>query len=241
MAHQSVALFIPCLIDAFYPEVGQAVLDIFKKLALATTYPLDQTCCGQPAFNSGFRKEARRAAKHFIRIFESAAAIVCPSGSCVHMVKNHYPELFKKNDPWHQRAVEVGRKTHELTAYLVDVLNIVNLDAHYERTVTYHDSCHLLRGLGISQQPRQLIRQVAGISFVEMENADVCCGFGGSFAVKYADISSAMVADKVRWIVESGANTVIGADMGCLMNIQGALARKKSPIKVMHIAQLLVQ
>lgn len=241
MALKPVALFIPCLIDAFYPRVGEAVLEIFRKLAISITYPVDQTCCGQPAFNSGFRDEARKAAKHFIRCFESAPAIVCPSGSCVHMVKHHYATLFQDDGAWLKRAEAVGRKTHELSAYLTDILGVADLGARFKGTVTYHESCHLLRGLGISRQPRRLISQVAGLTLVEMENADVCCGFGGSFAVKYADISAAMVADKIKWIVDSGADTVVGADMGCLMNIEGGLARIGSPIKVMHIAELLAR
>ena len=155
------------------------------------------------------------------------------------MVRHHYPELFADDDPWLQRARQVAAKTYELTEYLVNILEVDDLGAHYDGKITYHDSCHLLRNLRVKDQPRQLLRNVAGADFVEMYNSDKCCGFGGSFAVKYADISAAMVEDKVNNIIDSGADTVVGCDMGCLMNIQGMLSRKGSDIKTLHIAQIL--
>jgi L-lactate dehydrogenase complex protein LldE len=155
------------------------------------------------------------------------------------MVRHHYPELFKDNVSWQQRAGQVADKTYELTEYLVDVLEVDDLGAHYDGKITYHDSCHLLRSLRIKDQPRRLLGNVSGADLVEMHDSDKCCGFGGSFSVKYADISAAMVEDKVNNIIESGADTVVGCDMGCLMNIQGMLSRKGSGIKVLHIAQIL--
>ena len=155
------------------------------------------------------------------------------------MVRHHYPQLFDGNDPWLPRARQVAAKTYELTEYLVDVLGVEDLGARYDGTITYHDSCHLLRNLRVKAQPRKLLSKVSGAEFIEMHDADRCCGFGGSFSVKYADISSAMVADKVNNIIASGADTVVGCDMGCLMNIQGMLSRQGSDIKIMHIAQIL--
>ena len=238
-ASQTVTLFIQCLVDGIYPEVAQAMVRIFRHLGMELLCPTQQTCCGQPAFNAGYRREARVAAQHFIRLFESAQAIVCPSGSCVTMVRHHYPELFDDDAAWHERAVRVGARTYELTQYLVDILGVEDLGARYNGTVTYHDSCHLLRYLGVKEQPRQLLRKVAGLDFVEMHDSDRCCGFGGTFAFKYEDISAAMAEDKARNIIASGADTVVGCDMGCLMNIQGMLSRMGSAVKSLHIAQIL--
>ncbi len=236
---KSVTLFIQCLVDGIYPDVGEAMVNILRKLGLEIDCPSRQTCCGQPAFNSGYRREAKFAARRFIEIFDAAPTIVCPSGSCVTMVRHHYPELFMHDDYWLQRAMRVAAKTYELTEFLVDVMGLDDLGAYYDGKITYHDSCHLLRNLRITEQPRRLLRNVSGAEFVEMVDSDRCCGFGGSFSVKYADISAAMVKDKVQNIEDSGADTVVGCDMGCLMNIQGMLSRKGSKIKVMHIAQLL--
>ena len=236
---KKVTLFIQCLVDGIYPEVGEAMVAIFRKLGVNLTCPTQQTCCGQPAFNSGYQREARVAAKRFIEIFETAEAIVCPSGSCVTMVRHHYPQLFSDDATWLQRAQNVAAKTFELTEYLVDILGVDDLGAHFDGVITYHDSCHLLRNLRIKEQPRRLLRKMAGTEFIEMNDSDRCCGFGGSFSFKYGDISAAMAEDKVNNIIDSGAGAVVGCDMGCLMNIQGMLSRKGSSIKVMHIAQLL--
>ncbi len=238
-ANKTVTLFIQCLVDGIYPEVGEAMVAIFRKLGIHLTCPTQQTCCGQPAFNSGYQEEARVAAKRFIDIFETADAIVCPSGSCVTMVRHHYPQLFEGDAAWLPRARHVAARTYELTEYLVDILGVDDLGAHFDGVVTYHDSCHLLRNLRIKEQPRALLRKVSGVEFIEMNDSDHCCGFGGSFSFKYADISAAMAQDKVNNIIDSGADTVVGCDMGCLMNIQGMLSRKGSSLRVMHIAQLL--
>jgi L-lactate dehydrogenase complex protein LldE len=215
------------------------MVEILRKQGVTLDCPTDQTCCGQPAFNSGYRREARTAARHFIQVFENAEIIVCPSGSCVNMVRHHYPQLFQAEPRWLQRAQALAVRTYEFSEYLVDVLGVENVGARYRGRVTYHDSCHLLRGIGVKEQPRALLRQVEGAEFIEMERSDQCCGFGGAFSVKYADISTAMVIEKVKFIVESGADTVVGCDMGCLMNIQGMLSRMGSAVKVMHIAQIL--
>jgi len=237
--NKKVTLFIQCLVDVMYPEVGEAMLKIFRKLDIAVDCPVDQTCCGQPAFNSGYHRQARVAARRFIRLFEDAQSVVCPSGSCVHMVRHHYPELFRDDPAWLRRSERIRDKTFELTEYLVDVLGVDDLDARFDGKITYHDSCHPLRGLGIMDQPRRLISKVGGAEFIEMQNSDQCCGFGGAFAVKYPEISTAMVEDKVKNIIATGADAVVGVDMSCLMNIQGLLSRKKSDVKIMHIAELL--
>lgn len=234
-----VTLFVQCLVDGIYPEVGEAMITLFDRLGIAVDCPLDQTCCGQPAFNAGYRKAARAAAKRFIQIFEDAEVIVCPSGSCVNMVRHHYPELFEDDERWLDRATLVGQRTFELSQYLVDVLGIEDVGACYEGKVTYHDSCHLLRGLGVAEQPRRLIRHIRHAELIEMGASDTCCGFGGTFAVKYPQISVAMVDDKISNIIASGADTVTGCDISCLMNIQGRLSRIGSPVKTMHLAQLL--
>ncbi|MBT8373915.1 MAG: (Fe-S)-binding protein, partial [Deltaproteobacteria bacterium] len=214
-----MSLFIQCLVDGIYPEVGEAMVQIFRRLGISLACPTNQTCCGQPAYNSGYLQESRVAAQRFISIFESADAIVCPSGSCVTMVRHHYPKLFNTDDSWLQRAQRVAAKTFELTEYLLDILEVEDIGAHYNGVITYHDSCHLLRNLRIQEQPRRLLHKISGAEFIEMHDSDRCCGFGGSFAFKYADISVAMVQDKVNNIINSGTDTVVGCDMGCLMNI----------------------
>ncbi len=237
--NKTVTLFIQCLVDGIYPAAGEAVVQIFRKLGINLICPTEQTCCGQPAFNAGYRREASVAAKRFIDIFEAADVIVCPSGSCVTMVRHHFPQLFADDEPWLKRAGKVAAKTYELTEYLVDILGVDDLGARFDGKITYHDSCHLLRYLRVREQPRKLLSKVSGAELIEMHDSDRCCGFGGSFSVKYADISEAMVSDKVNNILASGADTVVGCDMGCLMNIQGMLSRRGSDIKIMHIAQIL--
>ena len=236
---KTVTLFIQCLVDTLYPEVAEAMVRVLRRLGLSITCPTDQTCCGQPAFNSGYRRQAHTAAEHFIEVFEDSDIIVCPSGSCVNMVRHHYADLFANDPQWLQRAQGIADRIYEFSEYLVDVLGVDELGARFEGRLTYHDSCHLLRGIGVREQPRKLLHRVAGADFIEMRDSDYCCGFGGSFAVKYSDISNAMVADKVKNIMDTGADVVVGCDMGCLMNIQGKLSRIGSSIKVMHIAQIL--
>jgi len=235
----NVTLFIQCIVDSVFPKVGQSMVRVLDRLGVSMVYPEDQTCCGQPAFNSGYRGEARAAAKRFIEIFEDAEAIVCPSGSCVDMVRNHYVDLFENDSRWLARAEHVAAKTFEFSEFLVDVLKVEDVGASFAERVTYHDSCHLMRGIGVSRQPRVLISNVKDIAFVEMHDADRCCGFGGTFSFKYPDISTAMLEEKVRNIEASGAGVVVGCDTGCLMNIQGMLNRKNININTMHIAELL--
>ncbi len=235
-----VSLFIQCLVDSIYPEVGEAMVDVLERAGVQVDCPEGQTCCGQPAFNSGYHHEARAAARRFISIFAEAEHIVCPSGSCVHMVRHHYPELFAGEDQkTRELAARVAANCYEFSEYLVDVLKVTDLQARFPARVTYHDSCHLMRGLGIAEQPRQLLARVSGLELVEMTDSDVCCGFGGTFSVNYADISSAMADEKVDNIVATGADYVVGCDMSCLMNIQGRLSRRREQVQVKHIAEIL--
>ena len=234
-----VTLFLQCLVDAFAPEVGEAMLQVLRKLGMSVSCQTDHTCCGQPAYNSGYHREARTVAENFLRRFKDADTIVCPSGSCVNMVRHHYLELFEGDLEWMEQARHVAGRTYEFSEFLVDQLGVEDLGASYSGKVTYHDSCHLLRGLRISEQPRKLLQRVDGLEFVEMYNSDYCCGFGGAFAVKYADISTAMVAEKVDNILASGADTVVGCDLGCLLNIEGLIRRRGLEIKVKHLAEIL--
>lgn len=241
MTHFSkVTLFVQCLVDGIYPHVGDALVEIFRRLELAVDVPTGQTCCGQPAYNSGYQRAARKAARHFIETFEAAEVIVCPSGSCVDMVRRHYPELFADEPAWRTRVEKVAGKTFELTQFLVDVLGVTDLGARFDGSVTYHDSCHLNRYLDVAAQPRALIKAVRGASLVEMEDSDRCCGFGGTFAVKYPEISAGMLKEKVTNILATGADVVVGCDLSCLMHIQGMLSRQELPMRAMHIAELLV-
>ena len=214
---------------------------VLEGLGLALDCPDRQTCCGQPAFNSGYHNAARDAARHFIETFGHAEAIVCPSGSCTDMVRHHYTDLFADQPDWQARARRVAERTYEFSQYLVDVLGVAGVGARFDGTVTYHDSCHLLRYLNVAEQPRHLIAHVDGARFVEMTDSDRCCGFGGTFSVKYPQISEGMLEDKIASIIDSGADAVVGCDMSCLMNIQGLLSRRRIPIRTMHIAELLAQ
>lgn len=238
--HTKVTLFVQCLVDSMFPEVGDAMVEVFNRLGVPMEYPENQTCCGQPAFNSGYNREARAAAKRFVEIFGDAEKIVCPSGSCVHMVRHHYPQLFEDESmEFRMHVKDIGNRCYEFSEYLVDVLGVVNLGAEFSGKVTYHDSCHLLRGLGIKEQPRKLLSNVDGLELIEMNDSDICCGFGGTFSVNYPEISTAMVDEKIENILASGADCVVGCDVSCLMNIKGRLSRRGEKVKVMHIAEIL--
>ncbi len=215
------------------------MVNVLQKQGLELDFPFSQTCCGQPAFNAGHHKAARSTAIKFLNDFEQSEVIVSPSGSCVNMIRKHYPELFADDPQLLSRAQAVAAKTYELTEFLVDGLKLESTGASYPARVTYHSSCHLNRFQGIDRQPRILLENLDGITLVEMKDADKCCGFGGTFSVKYADISQAMLEEKVQNIVDAGVEVVTGCDMSCLMNIQGMINRKNLDIQVLHIAQLL--
>ncbi|MBM9520011.1 (Fe-S)-binding protein [Desulforhopalus vacuolatus] len=239
MAKRKVSLFIQCLVDSMFPHVGEAMVTVFDRLGIPLEYPPGQTCCGQPSFNAGYQKEARKAALHFIELFEDSEDIVCPSGSCVSMVRHDYPELFKDSPKMQERARAVGKRCYEFSEYLVDQLGVSDCGATFRRKVTYHDSCHLYRNLGIDRQPRVLLNNVKELELIEMKDSTQCCGFGGTFSINYPEISTALVDEKIKNILASGADVVCGCDMSCLMNIKGRLSRLGETVEVVHIAEIL--
>ncbi len=217
--------------------------ELLTRLGVEITFNAEQTCCGQPAFNTGYREEAREVARHMLDVFEreleTSDYIVAPSGSCVTMVRKFYVELFADDDKDRLRAERVAARTFELSEFLVRVLGIEDTSASYDGRVTYHDSCHLLRELGIASEPRRLIQQVRGAELVEMDRADACCGFGGTFSVRFPEISTAIAEEKIASIERSGADTIVACDSSCLMQIAGLLARRGSNVRCLHIAELL--
>ncbi|GMB10187.1 L-lactate dehydrogenase complex protein LldE [Thermolongibacillus altinsuensis] len=233
-----VTLFVTCLVDLFHTNVGKATVELLERLGCEIEFPEAQTCCGQPAYNSGYVKEAKEAMKHMIRTFEHAEYIVTPSGSCATMFKE-YPHIFKGDAEWEARAKKVADKTYELTQFIVDVLKVEDVGAKLEGRATYHTSCHMTRLLGVKDAPMKLLKNVKGLEFVPLPNAQNCCGFGGTFSVKMGPISEQIVDEKIHHIEEIDVDYLIGADCGCLMNIGGRMERKGKPIKVMHIAEVL--
>jgi L-lactate dehydrogenase complex protein LldE len=236
---QRVALFATCLVDQFFPEVGLATLRVLERLGVRAEFPPGQTCCGQPFFNLGHREEARAVARHTLAVLEAYDAVVLPSGSCTSMVRVFFPDLFEPGDPLRARMEALAAKTFELSQFLVQRLGVASVAASFDGSVAYHDGCHCLRELRVRDEPRRLLASVAGCRVVEMEGSDACCGFGGTFSVKFAAVSSAMVADKVAAIEATGASCVVSTDSSCLMQIGGALRRRGSTVRALHLAQVL--
>ncbi len=238
-----VSLFVTCLVDQFFPQVGVATVGLLGRLGVEVQFDRQQTCCGQPAFNTGYPGEALKVARELLRTYKDTPTIVIPSGSCATMIKKHVPRLFEEagDTAGHREATALASRCHELSDFLVTQLGVTDVGARYQGTATFHDACHQLRELGIFQQPRALIRAVEGLRFVEMENSTRCCGFGGTFAVKFHEISSALGHDKVDTIQRSGADCVLSNDVSCLMHIGGLLQRRRSPVRTMHLAELLAQ
>ncbi|WP_018411559.1 (Fe-S)-binding protein [Methyloversatilis thermotolerans] len=235
-----VALFVTCLVDLMRPSIGFAAIRLIESAGYAVRVPAAQTCCGQPAYNSGDRRAAQTLARRFIEQFESYAFIVAPSGSCSATVRMHYPELLADDAEWAPRAQALAAKTFELTQFLVDVAGLTELPARFDGSVTYHDCCSGLREMGVKQQPRRLIGHLPGARLIEMRDCEECCGFGGLFAVKYPDVSGAIVQRKCEAIRSSGAYAVALGDLGCMMNIEGRLRRSGDEFtEVIHIAELL--
>ena len=237
----TVGLFVTCLVDLFRPRVGFAAVRLLEAAGCTVRVPRGQTCCGQPAFNSGDNVDARAVARGVIEAFGDVDYVVAPSGSCAGMISEHYPELFADEPEVFPEAQAIARRTYELTAFLVDVMDIPlsALHARYDGTVTYHDSCSGLRELGVKHQPRALLSAVEGVRLTELPGAEVCCGFGGTFCVKYPDISNRMVGDKIADIADTGADTVLAGDLGCLMNIAGKLRREGAGARAFHVAEVL--
>ncbi|MBC8504292.1 MAG: (Fe-S)-binding protein [Anaerolineales bacterium] len=237
---QTVQLFVTCLIDTLEPQIGEAVVRVLERAGVNVEFPQDQTCCGQPAFNAGLRDDARKMAQHTIEAFEKTTGpIVIPSGSCAAMLRHGYPELFTDDPVWLPRAEALALRTFEFTEFLVDELGITNVGAHYPGEITYHPSCHLLRGLGVDHQPRALLDNIGGAQFNELPNAEDCCGFGGVFSVEHPEISAEMLKRKINNTADSGADTVVVCDTGCLLHINGGLHRQREKPNVKHIAEIL--
>ncbi|MDQ7784975.1 MAG: (Fe-S)-binding protein [Desulfomonilaceae bacterium] len=234
-------LFATCLVDTFYPRTGEAVVRLLEHFGAEVVYPRRQTCCGKPPDSAGYAREATKAAEHFLKVFEGNDPIVIPSGSCASMVKNHYPELFKDDPLMHQKAVAAANRTYELTQFLVHVLKIDPTVFSWKGKITYHASCQLTRELGVVEEPLLLLQSLKGAEFIPMPYADRCCGFGGAFMAKQPEISTALADEKVAAIVSTGADTVTGCDHGCLMNIADAMKRRKTDIRVRHIAEVLAE
>lgn len=233
-----VSLFITCLSEVFTPKVGKDVVEILERSGCEVDFPKNQTCCGQVAYNGGHREDAVKGAKQTIKAFQFAEYVVAPSGSCAGMIHG-YPALFQDDAYWLNRAKELKAKTFEFTQFLVDVLQIPDVQARYEGRATYHASCHMTRFLGVKNAPIELLKNVEGLELVPLSNSYDCCGFGGTFSVKMSEISEQMVDEKIRHIEAAGAEILIGADSSCLMNIKGRIDRLRKPIKVMHIAEVL--
>jgi len=234
-----VALFVTCLVDLYRPNVAFSAIALLETAGCEVAVPRSQTCCGQPAYNSGDRTTAAALARDVIAAFAGFERVIVPSGSCAGMIAKHFPALFDPGSVDHAQALDLATRTSELTAFLAELGAAPIAGAAYNGTVTYHDGCSGLRELGVREQPRALLRQVAGVRFAELTDAEVCCGFGGTFCVKYPDISTRMVGDKVRDIVATGADTVLAGDLGCLLNIAGRLRREGSPVHVRHVAEVL--
>ena len=238
-ARPEIGLFVTCLVDLFRPGVGFAAVALLERAGCAVTVPRNQTCCGQPAYNGGDRANATAIAKQVVEAFEKFDYVVAPSGSCAGMIAKHYPQLFAGDPAMAARAGDLAGRTHELISFLVDIRGMDALDVKFDATATYHDACSGLRELGVKAQPRALLERIEGLRLVELPGAEMCCGFGGAFCVKYPDISNKMVANKTRDIAATGAELVLAGDLGCLMNIAGKLAREGSPVRVRHIAEVL--
>lgn len=234
-----VALFVTCLVDLHRPSVGFAAIKLLEQAGCTVEVPDAQTCCGQPAYNSGDRATAKALGRQIIDAFQGYDYVVVPSGSCGGMIAHHLPALFADDPNESARAYALGSRTYELVQFLTDILGVTAVPATYDGVVTYHDSCSGLRELGVHDQPRALLARMPGVELREMADADVCCGFGGTFCVKYPEISTRMVSDKAACIAATGADTLLAGDMGCLLNMAGRLSREGQTIRVRHIAEVL--
>jgi L-lactate dehydrogenase complex protein LldE len=237
---RTAQLFVTCLVDTFFPEVGEAAVSVLRRAGAAVDFPRAQTCCGQPSFNAGLRSGARRMAEHTVQTFEAAPGdVVVPSGSCAHMIRHNYAELFAEEPTWKARAAELAARTFEFTEYMVDVLGVAECDARWDGALAYHPACHLQRGLGIDHQPGTLLRSVRGAELRELPEAEDCCGFGGIFSVEHPEVSGEMLRRKIGNLEATGAPTLVVCDTGCLIHILGGLQRSARTERVVHIAQVL--
>ena len=235
---QQVSLFIPCYVDQLLPEVAVDTVTVLRRVGYEVEFRDGQTCCGQPAFNTGYWNEALPCAERFVRVFSDAEVIVCPSGSCTTMVREFYPELLKSS-PLREQAIALGNRTYELCEFLVRIAGITDVGAGFPHTVTYHASCHGLRELNLRSEPAELLKNVRGLKLVDLPRADECCGFGGTFATKFESISVAMGTSKAENVESTGAEFVTAIDSSCLMHLQGVLSNRKSPVRTIHLASIL--
>ena len=233
------SLFVTCLVDQFRPQVAESVVSVLARLGVTVDVPRDQTCCGQPAFNSGYLNEAREVASRFLDQFDGDDPIVCPSGSCAAMVRNYYPVLFRDDPVETERARLVADRLYEFSEFVVDGMGEKDLAGSSDESITYQKCCHSLRELGIDEQPQALLRAVVGLDIKPMERDEVCCGFGGAFSVKMPDISTAMLDEKLDNVERAGAKTLVAGDLGCIMHMEGGLRKRGTSIGVVHTAELL--
>lgn len=237
---QTVSLFIPCFVDQLLPQVAVDTVKVLRRLKYGVEYPEDQTCCGQPAFNTGYWNEARPCAEHFVKIFKHADVVVCPSGSCATMIRTFYADLLAKNS-LRDDALSLASRTFELSEFLVKVAGVTQVGAVFPHRVTYHASCHGLRELKLRDEPLQLLRQVRGLTLIEMARSEECCGFGGTFAAKFSDISAAMGTSKAESVTATGAEFVTAIDPSCLLHLEGILGKRQASTRTIHLASILAQ
>jgi len=236
---QRVSVFVTCIVDQLFPKAGLAMADVLERLGYQIDFPEAQTCCGQPAFNSGFWDEARGVARHFLDVFEGSEYIIVPSGSCTSMCGHHFADLFQDDPAQLARAHALEPRVYEFSRFLTEVAQATDLGAHFPHTVTYHDSCHALRELKVKAGPRQLLSHVRGLTLKEMDVAEECCGFGGTFSVKFPDVSGGMAQTKIDSILRTGASHVVSIDSSCLMQLQGVISRQGLPLQTIHLAEVL--
>jgi L-lactate dehydrogenase complex protein LldE len=237
---RKVSLFVPCFVDQLLPEVAVDTVKVLRRLGYAVEFPENQTCCGQPAFNTGYWNEARPCAEHFVRVFKQADVVVCPSGSCATMVRTFYADLLATSS-FRGDAIAVAGRTFELSEFLVKVAAVTQVGASFHHAVTYHASCHGLRELHLRDEPLQLLRQVDGLKLIELTRSEECCGFGGTFAMKFADISAAMGNSKAESVAATGAEFVTAIDPSCLLHLQGILGKRQASVRTIHLASILAQ
>jgi L-lactate dehydrogenase complex protein LldE len=234
-----VSLFVTCIVDQLFPKVGLAMAEVLERAGYRVDFPEAQTCCGQPAFNSGYREEARMVARHFLKVFGDCDYIVVPSGSCTSMITHHYQDIFDENEGVLEEARRLAPRVWEFSRFLLEVAGVEDVGARFPATVTYHDSCHALRELHIKSGPRRLLANVRDLRLLEMDIAEECCGFGGTFSVKFPEVSGGMARTKVESIRRTGAEYVVSIDSSCLMQLQGALSRQGLNVKTVHLAEVL--
>jgi len=234
-----VSLFVTCIVDQVFPQVGIAITQVLERLGYQVDFPKAQTCCGQPAFNSGYTEEARKIARHFLDVFRDSETIIVPSGSCTSMISHHFADIFENDPQLLAEAQALEPRVFEFSRFLLEVAGVEDVGARFDGVVTYHDSCHALRELRIKAGPRKLLSKVRGLTLVEMTTAEECCGFGGTFSIKFPEVSGAMARTKIDSIQQTGASTIVSIDSSCLMQLQGVIDRAGLPIRTLHLAEVL--